>query len=72
MKQALQLHYAGNDVDEILESLSDVGEAKDSSIAKNKLSEYVESVVKTSFKIYNFLNTKQQANESIDSSCTWL
>ena len=54
MKQALQLHYAGNDVDEILESLSDVGEAKDYGIAKNKLSEYFESRVKMLFKILNF------------------
>ena len=57
-KRALLIHYADNDVDQIFETLSHVGEDKDYDVAKNKLSEYFEPRVNTSFWNLQFLKCK--------------
>ena len=69
-KRALMLHYAGDEVYEIFQSLTDTGEDFDT--AYQKLKEYFEPKKTVAFAVYNFRQAKQQRDESIDVYVTRL
>lgn len=69
-QRALLLHYAGEEVNEIFETLSDTGD--DYATAKGKLTEYFAPKKNTEFEVYKFRQAKQQQDEGIDSFLTRL
>ena len=71
-KRALLLHYGGPEVDEIFETLQDVGEAKDYNKAVEKLTAYFSPQVNTTYEVYNFRQAKQKDGETLDSFHTRL
>lgn len=71
-QRALLLHYAGPDVDEIFDTLSDTGEAKDYQKAVDALNTYFIPQVNTAYEEYNFRQAKQQHGETIDAYHTRL
>ena len=71
-KQALLLHYAGPDVDEIFGTLPNTGDDGDYDTAVAKLNEYFSPQVNTTYEVYNFRQTKQKEGESLDSFHTRL
>ena len=68
-KRALLLHYAGPDVDEIFDTLSNTGE--DNDYATAKLNKYFSPQVNTTYEVYNFRQAKQEG-ELLDSYHTRL
>ncbi|XP_068670524.1 uncharacterized protein [Montipora foliosa] len=71
-KRALLLHYGGPDVDEIFETLQDVGEDKDYNKAVEKLTAYFSPQVNTTYNGNNFRQAKQKDGETLDSFHTRL
>ena len=71
-KQALLLHYAGPDVDEIFDTLPNTGDDGDYDTAVAKLNEYFSPQVNTTYEVYNFRQTKQKEGESLNSFHTRL
>ena len=71
-KRALLLHYGGPEVDEIFETLQDVGEDKDYNKAVEKLTAYFSPQVNTTYEVYNFRQAKQKDGETLDSFHTRL
>ena len=71
-KRALLLHYGGPEVDEIFETLQDVGEDKDYNKAIEKLTAYFSPQVNTTYEVYNFRQAKQKDRETLDSFHTRL
>ena len=71
-KRALLLHYAGNDVDDIFDTLTDTGDAAAYQQAADKLTEYFSPQKNRTYEVYNFRQTKQQEGESLDSYHTRL
>ena len=69
-QRALLLHYAGEDVDEIFDTLTDTGE--DIATAKLKLKEYFAPKKNTEYEVYRFRQAKQSPEETIDSFHTRL
>ena len=69
-QRALLLHYAGEDVNEIFDTLTDTGE--DIATAKLKLKEYFAPKKNTEYEVYRFRQTKQSPEETIDSFYTKL
>jgi hypothetical protein len=69
-QRALLLHYAGEDVNEIFNTLIDRGE--DFATAKLKLKEYFAIKKNTEYEVYRFRQAKQSTEETIDSFHTRL
>ena len=69
-QRALLLHYAGDEVYDIFETLEGTGD--DFETAKDKLTRYFEPKKNIAFSIYNFRQTKQEANETMDTYVTKL
>ena len=70
-KRALLLHYAGERVNDIFETLSDRGDDKDYK-AYEALNKYFTPKKNISFEIYKFRNMKQDEGETIDKFHTRL
>ena len=66
-KRAMLLHYAVDGVQDIFDTLSDTGEAKDYKCAKDKLSEYFSPKINIAYETYKFRQAKQLAGETLDS-----
>ena len=64
-QKALLLHYTGEDVSEIFDTLEGTGEAFET--AKQKLKDYFAPKKNTEYGVYKFRQAKQSANETIDS-----
>ena len=64
-QKALLLHYTGEDVSEIFDTLEGTGEAFET--AKQKLKDYFAPKKNTEYEVYKFRQAKQTANETIDS-----
>ncbi len=71
-KRALLLYAAGNEVEKIFETLSDVGEDKDYNKAVEKLNEYFSPKKNVLFETHKFRQLKQLTEETIDQYCTRL
>ena len=71
-KRALLLFAAGNEVDRIFATLSDVGEDKDYKKAVEKLNEYFSPKKNILFETHKFRQLKQMSEETIDQYCTRL
>ncbi|XP_068738119.1 uncharacterized protein [Montipora capricornis] len=72
LKRAILLPYGGPEVDEIFETLQDVGEYKDYNKAIEKLTAYFSPQVNTTYEVYNFRQAKQKDGETLDSFHTRL
>ncbi|XP_071502622.1 uncharacterized protein [Diadema antillarum] len=71
-KRALLLHYAGPKVDEIFDTLQDVGQESDYDKAVAALNKYFSPKSNSLYETYIFRQAKQEANESIDHFVTRL
>lgn len=71
-KRALLLHYAGEHVNDIFETLLDTGEDKDFKTAVEKLTAYFISKRKIVFETYTYRQTKQRLGETLDQFHTRL
>ena len=76
-KQALLLHYAGPEIDEIYDTLPIEAAAAGSPIdtyesTANALTRYFTPKTNAAFEIYNFRQAKQEATETIDAFVTRL
>ena len=69
-QRALMLHYAGDDVYDIFQSLTDTGDDFDT--ASQKLKAYFEPKKNVAFAVYNFRQAKQNREEGIDAYVTRL
>ena len=69
-QRALLLHYAGEDVNDIFETLTDTGD--DYATAVTKLTDYFAPKKNTEYEIYKFRQAKQQPDEGIDGYLTRL
>ncbi|XP_063400348.1 uncharacterized protein K02A2.6-like [Mytilus trossulus] len=69
-QRALLLHYAGEDVNEVFDTLDNTGEDVDA--AKQKLTAYFAPKKNTEYEIYKFRQAKQTSDETIDSFHTRL
>ena len=69
-QRALLLHYAGEEVNEIFETLTNTGD--DYAGAKGKLDAYFAPKKNTEFEVYKFRQAKQQQSEGIDAYLTRL
>ena len=66
-KRALLLHYGGSEVDEIFDTLQDVGEDKDYKKVVEKLTAHFSPQVDATYEVYNFRQVKQKDGETLDS-----
>ena len=71
-KRALLLHYGGPEIDEIFDTLQDVGEDKDYKKAVEKLTAHFSPQVNVTYEVYNFRQAKQKDGETLDSFHTRL
>ena len=71
-QRAMLLHFAGPAVDEIFDTLSATGEAKDYDKAIEALNAYFIPHVNTAFEEYNFRQAKQNQSETLDAFHTRL
>ncbi|VDI11913.1 Hypothetical predicted protein [Mytilus galloprovincialis] len=69
-QRALLLHYAGEDVNEVFDTLDNTGE--DFCAAKHKLTAYFAPKKNTGYEIHKFRQAKQTSDETIDSFHTRL
>ena len=69
-QRALMLHYAGEKVNDIFETLTDTGD--DYATAKAKLTEYFAPKKHTKFEVYKFRQASQESNEGIGAFLTRL
>ena len=69
-RRALLLHYAGEEVNEIFETLPNTGNDYDTAVTK--LTEYFSPKKNTEFEVYKFWQAKQEAGETIDTYHTRL
>ena len=69
-QRALMLHYAGDDVYDIFQLLTDMSD--DFVTASEKLKAYFEPKKKVTFAVYNFRQAKQNREEGIDAYVTRL
>ena len=65
-KRALLLHYGGPEVDEIFDTLQDVGGDKDYKKAVEKLTAHFSPQVNVTYEVYNFRQAKQKDGENLD------
>ena len=63
-KRALLLHYAGEEVYDVFQTLTNTG--NDFATAKAKLTEYFEPKKNVAFSVYSFCQGKQRPDERID------
>ena len=66
-KEALMLHFAGPEVDEIFDTLEDPEAETDYKAAVEKLTEYFAPQTNIAYEIYNFRQARQNQGESLDS-----
>ena len=71
-KRALLLYAAGNEVEKVFATFSDVGEDKDYKKAVEKLNEYFSPKKNVLFETHKFRQLKQVTEETIDQYCTRL
>ncbi|XP_053391490.1 uncharacterized protein LOC128554261 [Mercenaria mercenaria] len=71
-KKALLLHYAGDDVYDIYETLTLSASEDNYTDTKTKLKAYFEPKKNREFERFEFRNIKQTSDESIDQFCTRL
>ena len=71
-KRALLLHYGGPQVDEIFDTLEDVGDEKDYKKAVEKLNARFSSQLNITCEVYNFRQVKQKEGETLDNFYTRL
>ena len=64
-QRPLLLHYAGEDVNEIFDTLTYTGD--NYATAKLKLKEYFAPMKNTEYEVYRFRQAKQSSDETIDS-----
>ena len=69
-KRALLLHYAGEEVNDIFDTLANTGD--DYKTAKEKLTEYFVPKKCTEYEVYKFRQARQDPNENIDAFTTKL
>ena len=70
--RALLLHYVGEDVNDIFETLPDPGEEEDFKEAREALTQYFIPRKNVSFEVFKFCNMKQHDDETIDEFHTRL
>ena len=71
-KRALLLHYVGEEVNDLFETLPDTGDDKDFKKAHEALTQYFTPTKNASFEIFKFRNLKQEAHETVDDFHTRL
>ena len=71
-KRALLLHYAGEEINDIFETLPDTGEETDYQTAVDALNAHFAPTANLEFSIYCFRQAKQQPNETLDTFHTRL
>ena len=71
-KRALLLHYAGEEINDIFETLPDTGEETDYQTAVDALNAHFAPTANSEFSIYCFPQAKQQPNETLDTFHTRL
>ena len=64
-KRARLLHNSGPGVDEIFDTLQDVGEDKDYEKAVEKLTAHFSPRVNVTYEVYNFRQAKQEDGETL-------
>jgi hypothetical protein len=71
-KRALLLHYVGEEVNDLFETLPDRGDDKDFKKAYEALTQYFTPKKNVSFEIFKFRNLKQEIHETVDAFHTRL
>ncbi|MES9884606.1 MAG: hypothetical protein ABW185_27490, partial [Sedimenticola sp.] len=71
-KKALLLHYAGDEVFEIHDTLPDTGDDGDYDKTKSALEKYFKPQVNKEFEIFEFRRMKQYESETVDQFATRL
>lgn len=71
-KRALLLHYAGEEINDIFETLPDTGEENNYQAAIDALNAHFAPTANSEFSIYCFRQAKQQPNETLDTFHTRL
>ena len=66
------LHYAGEQLCNIFDTLQDTGASIDNSITKQKLEDHFNLQRNVEFEIYKFRQAKQNSEETMDIYCTRL
>ena len=65
-KRALLLHYSGEEVNDLFDTLPDTGEDNDYKGACEALTRYFTPKKNVSFEIFKFRNLKQESHETVD------
>ena len=71
-KRALLLHYSGEEVNDLFDTLPDTGEDNDYKEACEALTRYFTPRKNVSFEIFKFRNLKQESHETVDEFHTRL
>ena len=71
-KRAMMLHYTGEDVYNIFDTLTDTGDVNAYETAKTKLEEHFNPQKNVEYEIYKFRQEKQSADETMDAFHTRL
>ena len=71
-KRALLLHYTGDEVNDLFETLPDKGDDEEYTEACDALTTYFTPKKNVSFEIFKFRNLKQEAHETVDEFHTRL
>ena len=71
-KRALLLHYSGEEVNDLFDTLPDTGEDNDYKEACEALTRYFTPKRNVSFEIFKFRNLKQESHETVDEFRTRL
>lgn len=71
-KRALLLHYVGEEVNDLFDTLPDKGEDNDFKKASEALTRYFTPKKNVSFEVFKFRNLKQESNETVDEFHTRL
>jgi hypothetical protein len=66
-KRALLLHYVGEEVNDLFETLPDKGDDKDFKKGYEALTQYFTPKKNVSFEIFKFRNLKQEIHETVDA-----
>lgn len=71
-KKALLLHYAGDEVFEIHQTLPDTGNENDYAASKTALNGYFKPQLNTEFEVFEYRQMKQKDSETVDEFATRL
>jgi hypothetical protein len=71
-QRALLLHYVGEDVNDIFDTLADRGDEKNFKKACEALTQYFTPRKNVSFEVFKFRNTKQEDGQTMDEFHTRL